>query len=139
MAITTTQSNLPTIQRLKYEDYARATGWQPAVQALVNSLNLFMTPVYDILNGGVTYTNLTVPQTYTKFITAAATTTFSFVSPLKIQPSAVLLGNCWTGIPSTHPAVALQVFWHLAGNTIIVDNIVGLTAGTQYTVVLVIL
>ena len=135
----TSQSNLPTLQRLKYEDYARYPDWKQATQALVNSLNLFMTPVYDILNGGVTYMNLTVPQTYTKVITAASPTTFSFVNPLAIQPSAVILGNCWTGIPSTHPAVALQVYWHSSGGTILVDDIIGLTAGTQYTVVLVIL
>lgn len=139
MAISTVQSNLPTIQRLKYEDYARYGGWQQALQALVNSLNLFMTPVYDILNGGVTYVNLTVPQTYTNVIIAATTTTFSFVNPLQIQPSAVIIGNCWNGISSTHPAVALQVYWHYSGNTIIVDQIVGLTAGTQYTITLVIL
>lgn len=139
MAITTKQSNLPTIQRLKYEDYSRATNWQQAMQALVNSLNLFMTPVYDILNGGVTYMNLAVPQTYTKVITAASPTTFSFVNPLPIQPQAVIVGNCWSGIPSTHPAVALQVYWHYSGNSIVVDNIVGLTSGTQYTIVLVIL
>src|SRR5262249_42065882 len=123
MSTITTQSNLPTIQRLKYEDYARATSWQTAMQSLVNSLNLFMTPVYDILNGGVTYENLTVPQTFSKVITAASPTTFSFVNPLRRQPQAVILGNCWTGITSTHPAVALQVFWHYSGNTIIVDDI----------------
>lgn len=135
----TQQSNLPTIQRLKYEDFARATTWQQGIQLLVNALNLFMTPVYDILNGGVTYSNLTIPQTYTTVITAAATTTFTFINPLSIQPKAVIVGNCWTGLQSTHPAVALQVFWHYTGNTIIIDNIVGLTPATEYTVVLVIL
>ncbi len=134
-----TQSNLPTIQRLKYEDYARATDWKEGMQLLVNSLNLYITPVYDILNGGITYMNLTVPQTYQKVITAAATTTFSFVNPLRQQPQAVLIGNCWSGIPTTHPAVALQPYWHYTGNTIIIDNIVGLTSGTQYTILLVIL
>lgn len=135
----TTQSNLPSIQRLKYEDYARAGNWQQAIQSLVNALNLFMTPVYDILNGGVSYPNLTVPQIYEKVITASATTTFTLVNPLSIQPSAVVVGNCWTGLQSTHPAVALQVYWHITGNTIIIDNIIGLTAGTQYHVTLVIL
>lgn len=135
----TTQSNLPTIQRLKYEDYARSSNWQDAFKALVNSLNLFMTPVYNILNGGVTYQNLTIPQTFTKVITAATTTTFSITNPLPINPSAVIIGNCWTSIPSSHPAVALQVYWHVSGSTIIIDNIVGLTSGIQYTITLVIL
>jgi hypothetical protein len=133
------QSNLPTVQRLKYEDYARSGTWQEAMQGLVNSLNLFMTPVYDILNGGVTYSNLTAPQRYTTVVTAGATTTFSFVNPLPIQPEAVLIGNVWSGIRSNHPAVALQVYWHIQGNTVVVDNIVGLTSGTQYSITLVIL
>ena len=133
------QSNLPTIQRLKYEDYARAGTWQQAFQSLVSSLNLFMNPVYDILNGGVTYTNLTIPQTYDKVITAGATTTFSLVNPLSIQPKAVIVGNCWTGLQSTHPTDPLQVYWHYTGNTIVIDNIVGLTDGVQYTITLVIL
>lgn len=132
------QSNLPSIQRLKFEDYARQTDWKQAFEALVASLNLFMTPTYNILNGGIGYMNLQIPQIYQTVITAAATTTFSFVNPLSIQPKAVLLGNCWTGLQSTHPAVALQVYWHYTGNTIQIDNIVGLTAGTQYNLTLVV-
>lgn len=137
--MSTSQSNLPTIQRFKYEDYARATDWQQAFQLLINSLNLFVTPVYNILNSGITYMNLQVPQLFTKVVTAGSTTTFSFVNPLAIQPSAVLLGNVWTGIPSTHPASACSVFWHYTNNTIQIDNIIGLTSGTQYTIVLVVL
>lgn len=132
-------SNLPTIQRLKFEDYAREATWQEAFRSLVETLNLFIPPVYDILNGGVGYRNIIAPQIYIKSVTAAATTTFSFVNPLAIQPSAVIIGNLWSGIPSTHPAVAVQVYWHYSGNSIIVDNVVGLTAGTAYTLTLVVL
>lgn len=133
------QSNLPTIQRLKYEDYARQPDWKQAFEALVASLNLYMTPVYNILNGGIGYMNLQIPQIVTQVITAGATTTFSFVNPLTTAPQAVILGNCWTGLLSTHPAVALQVYWHYTGTTVIIDNIVGLTAGTSYNLTLVVL
>lgn len=132
-------SNLPTIQRLKYEDYARAGTWQEGFRALIETLNLFIPPVYDILNGGVGYKNLLAPQLYTAIVTGAATTTFSFVNPLGIQPSAVLVGNVWTGVRSTHPAAAVQVFWHYSGNSIIVDNVTGLIAGTVYSLTLVVL
>lgn len=132
-------SNLPSVQRLKYEDFVRSNDWKQGMQSLVNTLNLFMTPTYDILNGGVTYSNLTAPQIYQTQVTGSTPTTFTFVNPIKFQPRAVLIGNCWSGIPTTHPAVALQPYWHIEGNTIVMDNIVGLTAGTQYTVVLVIL
>lgn len=132
------QSNLPTIQRLKFEDYANSTDWKEAFQKLIQSLNLFMTPVYNILNGGVTYQNLTVPQTFTKVITGAATTTFTFVNPLAIAPSSVVVGNVWTGIPSTHPATAVQVFWHPNAGNIVIDNVLGLTVGTIYSLTLVV-
>ena len=133
------QSNLPSIQRLKYEDYVHSTDWKQALQALISALNLFINPVYNILNGGVTYMNLTIPQVFTKVITAATATTFSFVNPLPIPPQAVLIGNVWTSIPSSHPTGSVSVFWHYTGGSIIIDNIIGLSSGTQYTVVLVIL
>lgn len=138
------QSNLPTIQRLKYEDYARQPNWQAAFQALINTLNLFITPVYNILNAGIGYMNLVLPQIYTVTITAAADplTTFTFTNPLSIQPSAVMVGNVWSGVPSNHPSGgidACQVFWHFTQDTIIVDNITGLNPGVQYTITLVVL
>src|ERR1700691_367790 len=104
------QSNLPTVTRLKYEDYADAKDWQTALQQLINSLNLFIGPVYTILNGQVTYQNLTLPQLYSQNIVATATTQFNFVNPLIIQPSAVILGNCYI-VPNQnqHPTVATQV------------------------------
>lgn len=132
-------SNLPTIQRLKYEDYSKEQNWQDAVRALVESLNLFMPQVYNILNGGIGTQNAIAPKIFTKVITAAATTTYTFVNPLVIQPSAVLIGNVWTGLRSTHPVAALQVYWHYSGNTIFIDNIVGLVAGTIYSVTLVVI
>lgn len=138
MAITT-PSNLPTVQRLKFEDFSRAKDWQEGMQLLINSLNLFITPTYNMMNGGIAYQNLQAPQIYTKTITASATTTFTLVNPLVIAPSAVLIGNCWSGIPTTHPAVALQVYWHYANNLITIDNIVGLTAATTYQITLVVL
>ena len=134
-----TPSMLPQVQRLRWEDYADATGWQTAMQALINNLNLFITPTYNVLNGQVGYQNIVAPQLFTKVITGASPTTFTFVNPLSIAPSAVIVGNCWTGIPSTHPAVALQVFWHYTGGNIVIDNVVGLTTGTVYSVTLVIL
>lgn len=134
-----TNSNLPTIQRLKYEDYSKEATWQDAFRSLIETLNLFIPQTYNILNGGIGTQNAIAPQIFTKVITAAATTTFTFVNPLTIQPSAVLIGNVWTGIRSTHPAAALQVYWHYSGNTIYVDNIVGLVAGTIYSVTLVVL
>ena len=134
------QSNLPTVTRLKYEDYADAKDWQTALQQLINALNLFIGPVYTLLNGQVTYQNLTIPQLYSQKIVGASPTIFNFVNPLIIQPSAVILGNVYiVPNPNQHPAVATQVYWHCSQNIIYVDDIVGLTPGINYFVELVIL
>lgn len=132
-------SNLPTSRTLKFEDFPGAEPW--AAQ-FIQALNLFIDPVYQILNGGVTYQNLTVPQLYTKTITtpAAGSVTFNFTSPIKIAPTAVLLGNVYQGTStSVHPTSPAVVYWHFSQGSIYVDNITNLTASTQYTVTLVVL
>lgn len=134
------QSNLPTVQRFKYEDYADAKDWQTALQQFISALNLFVNPVYTILNGQVTYQNLTVPQLYSQMITAATPTTFNFINPLIIQPSAILLGNVYVAPNfNVHPTVVVQPMWHCSQNTIYIDDIIGLTPGTKYFIQLVIL
>jgi len=132
-------SNLPTNRTLKFEDFPGAEKW---FAQFLQSLNLFMDPVYQILNGGVNYQNLTVPQLFTKTITtpASGSVTFNFTSPIRIAPSAVLLGNVYQGSsPSTHPSSPAVVYWHYSQGTIYVDNITNLTTSTTYTVTLVVL
>lgn len=132
-------SNLPTNQEFKFENYPGAEEW---FGQFLRSLNLFTTSVYGILNGGVTYQNLTAPKIFVKTITtpAAGAVTFNFVNPLRIQPSAVLLGNVYVnGQPSSHPASASCVYWHESQNSIYVDDIPNLTASTTYVITLVVL
>lgn len=132
-------SNLPTNQEFKFENYPGAEQW---FQQFLNSLNLFTTAVYQILNGGVTYQNLTVPKTLTRTVTTPASgpVTFSFTNPLRIQPQAVLLGNVYVnGNPSSHPTDASCVYWHLSQGSIYVDDIPNLTASTTYVITLVVL
>ena len=132
-------NNLPSIQRLKYEDYADAKSWQDAMQGLISSLNLFISPVYQIINGDIGYQNLAVPKTFTQVITASTTTTFNFTNPLHMNATAVILGNVYIGTKrDSHPAVVCQVMWHQAGPTIFIDNVIGLTSGVSYTLSLVI-
>lgn len=132
-------SNLPTVYNFKFEDYPGAPQW---FGQFLSSLYLFVNPVYQILNGGVTYQNLQVPQTYTATVTAPASgsTTFNFKNPLSITPTAVLLGNVYvSGTPSTHPTNPAQIYWHFSQGTIYVDNITNLTASTKYVISLVVL
>ncbi len=132
-------SNLPTSQDFKYENFQGAPEW--FAQFLV-SLNLFVGPVYNILNGGVNYQNLTIPKLFTKVFTTPATgfVTFNFPNPLRINPSVVLIGNLYEGTnTSVHPIDSTMAYWHLSQNVIYIDDIPNLTAATTYTTTLAIL
>ncbi len=139
MAVSVNTSNLPTTRLFRFEDFPGAPKW---FSEFLSALNLFVGPVYQILNGGVTYQNLTIPQLYTTTITAPASgsVTFNFTNPLKIVPSAVLLGNVYvSGQPSSHPISASCVFWHFSQGTIYIDNIPNLTTSITYVLTLAVL
>ena len=125
-------SNLPTVQRFKFEDYSGAPKW---FEQFLNTLNLFVTAVYNIINGGITYANLGVIQPFTFVFTPGSTIGFKFANPLIQAPTNVIIGNVYVGTQlQNHPAVATQLYWHYSQGYIFVDNIVGLTAGVNYTV-----
>lgn len=125
-------SNLPTVQRVKFEDYKEAPGW---FGEFLNTLNLFMSAVYSIINRGITYSNLGVIQPYTFSFTPGATIGFKFSNPLIVAPTNVIIGNVYEGNKlQVHPLVATQLYWHYSQGFIFVDSIVGLTSGVQYTV-----
>lgn len=133
------QSNLPTNRTFKFEDFPDAEKW---FAQFLQALNLFVSPVYDLLNGGITYQNLMIPKTYTQVVTtpAAGSVTFNFTNPLRLNPTAVLIGNIYENQkPSTHPSSATSVYWHASQGSIYVDNIPNLTASTTYVITLVVL
>ena len=132
-------SNLPTIRRFKFEDYEGAPKW---FEMFLQGLNLYVDPVYQMLSGNINYSNLVAPQLFTKIITAPASgnVTFNFTNPLKIVPSAVVLGNVYVqGNPSSHPANPVSVYWHYSQGTINIDQVTNLTASIAYVITLVIL
>lgn len=125
-------SNLPTVQRFKYEDYKDAPGW---FSQFLITLNLFVNSVYNIINRGITYANLGVIQPFTFQYTPGTTANFSFTNPLIVDPTNVIIGNVYQANNLTiHPAVVTQLYWHYSQGKIFVDSIVGLTAGTTYQI-----
>ena len=124
-------SNLPTIQRIKYEDYKDAPAW---FAQFLTTLNLFMTAVYNIINRGITYANLSVIAPFSFQFVQGSTTGFQFSNPISINPNNVIVGNVYeTGNVTAHPSGAVTLFWHYTNGSIVVDSIVGLTAGVNYT------
>lgn len=125
-------TNLPTVRRFKVEDYPDS----PAYFAnFLGNLNLYTDPIFQVLDGNLGYQNVIAPQIITKTITAPASgsTTFNFTNPLSIMPRAVIVGQVYeVGKPTAHPAVTVQVMWHLSQGVIYIDNVIGLTASTSY-------
>lgn len=126
-------SNLPSIQRIKFEDLKGAPEW---FARFLDTLNLFMTAAYNIFNRGVTYANLAVIQPFQFQYTPGSTIGFKFSNPIVGIPNSVILGNVYEGNNlQAHPLVVTQVYWHYSQGFVFIDNIIGLTAGTKYTVV----
>lgn len=125
-------SNLPSIQRVKYEDYKDAPGW---FAQFLNTLNLFMTGIYNIVNGGITYNNLGVCKPFSFTFTRGSTIGFTFSNPLIIPPNNVILGNVYeTGDTRQHPTQTTTIYWHFSQGKIFVDDIIGLTDGVTYVI-----
>lgn len=125
-------SNLPSIQRIKFEDYKDAPKW---FSDFLNTLNLFMSATYDIENRGITYANLGVIQPTVFSYTPGSTIGFKFSNPLTVPPKNVIIGNVYEGNRlQAHPTVVVQLNWHYSQGFIFVDDIIGLTTGVQYTV-----
>lgn len=125
-------SNLPSIQRVKYEDYKDAPGW---FAQFLNTLNLYLTATYNIFNKGITYSNLGVLQPFIFSFTPGSTLGFKFSNPLTVSPTNVIIGNIYEGNQlQVHPLVVTQITWHYSQGFIFVDDIIGATPGVQYTV-----
>lgn len=124
-------SNLPTIQRIKYEDYKDAPSW---FAQFLMTLNLFINAIYNIVNRGITYSNLAVIAPFTFQYVQGSTTGFRFTNPITVAPTTVIVGNVYeTGDLTAHPIGAITLFWHYTNSSIVVDSIVGLTVGVNYT------
>lgn len=124
-------SNLPTIQQIKYEDYKDAPAW---FAQFLMTLNLFLTAVYNIINRGITYSNLAVIAPFTFQFVSGSTTGFKFINPTTQIPTNVIVGNVYqTGNTTVHPTGAITLFWHYTNGFIVVDSIIGLTSGVNYT------
>lgn len=125
-------SNLPTIQRVKYEDYKDAPSW---FGQFLSTLNLFMTAMYNIVNKGITYSNLSVIAPVSFQFTPGTTTNFTFSNPLSIVPNNVIVGNVYiNGNLASHPSGAVTLYWHYSQGSIFVDSILGLTNGITYVI-----
>ena len=125
-------NNLPPVWRFDFGDYA-ALG--SVFQKFLSNLNLFTLATYNALNGGIGFANMQ-RAVYKTSVTGATTTTLSFVNPLSIAPSGVVLaGIALKSAPLTPITTAVSVAnWFYDGKNINILSIPGLTSGSVYTI-----
>ena len=127
-------SNLPPVWRFDFGDYS-ALG--PIFQKFLANLNLFTLAIYNLVNGGIGFSNMQ-RTVYSVTVTAGATTPLVFVNPLTIAPSGVAVVQVLLkGKTSTAIANAVSAAnWFYDGKNINILNIAGLTNGSSYQIYL---
>ena len=127
-----TPNNLPPIWRFDFGDYTQLGS---TFEKFLSNLNLYTLAIYNIVNGGISFSNMQ-RRVYSTTVLAATTTPMSFVNPLTIAPSSVsvvkiyLPGNNNTAIANAVSAAN----WFFDGQKINILNITGLTAGLTYQI-----
>lgn len=125
-------SNLPPVWRFDFGDY---TALGSVFQKFLSNLNLFTLAIYNLVNGGIGFANLQ-RSIYTTTILAGATTPVSFVNPLAIPPSGVILVKILlNGSASVALTSSVSVAnWFYDGRNINILDVVGLTSGSSYQI-----
>lgn len=125
-------SNLPPVWRFDFSDYSSLG---TVFQKFLANLNLFTLAIYNLVNGGIGFSNMQ-RTIYTVTVLAGTTTSISFVNPLSITPSGInlvqvlLRGNTNTTIANAVTASN----WFYDGKNINILNIAGLTSGSTYQI-----
>lgn len=125
---------LPQIFRFDFGDYI---SMGDTFQKFLGNLNLFTLSIYNLMNGGVGFSNMQ-RALYRTTVTAGTTTPITFVNPLTITPSGVqvvqVLKQGATNVAITSAVTAAN--WFYDGRNVNVLEITGLTSGSTYNIVL---
>lgn len=123
-------NNLPPIWRFDFGDYSSLGS---TFQKFLANINLFTLSVYNLLNGGIGFPNLQRVIYRTTFI-GTSPATLSFVNPLPIAPSGVVLVKILeNGGLNTAVGVSFAN-WVYDGVNINILDIPGLNVGFTYQV-----
>lgn len=129
----------PSIQRFYSDDYKESPDWFK--KTFLNTLNLFVFPVYNALNKNLTVLSNLNQGYATISLTGSVTptnNTASFLNPIQGDPAGVVVVNVQiTGVSvPTYPSSAIQVFWSFDGTSIQVGAITGLANSINYSLTL---
>lgn len=129
----------PSIQRLYSDDYKEAPTWFKS--RFLNTLNLFVFPVYNALNKNLTVGENLNQAYVTISVVGSSTPTdnvASFLNPIQGNPTGVTAVNVVivsTPTP-TYPTAAVQVFWSFDGTSIQIGAVTGLSDDVLYDIAL---
>jgi hypothetical protein len=129
----------PSIQRFYSDDYKEAPTWFKST--FLNTLNLFVFPVYNAVNKNLTVADNLNQGYETITITGNSTPTnnvASFLNPIQGDPTGVTVVNVQvidTPTP-TFPSAAIQAFFTFDGTSINIGSITGLSNGVNYQITL---
>ncbi len=131
---------LPSLQRFQKQNYADAPPWFARFLA---DLSGFTETVWNIMNKNLTPADNLDAQVYaTTFLAGAtaASNAFTFQTNLKHTVSAVIVGQVTDQAAYSAPlSSAVGVTWSVAGTTVSISGVSGLTAGQTYRLVLLLL
>lgn len=127
---------LNTINRIRREDLPKAPEW---IDPIINILNNFIEQVYSAFNKDITFSEnincqiKTVLIKYTDF-------PYKFNCTLKVKPSCVFLGKVEKK-SGAHETItnATSIDWLYDAGNIVVYNIAGIDATSQYYVTMLII
>ena len=124
---------LPSTWRWDFGDY---TQLGPTFQKFLSNLNIFALAVYNLLNGGIGFSNLQRNVYVTTVTGGASITSLTFSNPLTIPPSGltvVQIGLTSGAALSLMGAIGVAN-WFYDGKNINIVNITGLSAGISYKI-----
>lgn len=129
----------PSIQRFYSDDYKEAPTWFKST--FLNTLNLFVFPVYNAVNKNLTVDDNLNQAYQTISLTGSSTptnNTASFLNPIQGTPTGISVINVQiTGVPTQeYPTAAVQAFFTFDGTSIQIGSITGLSDGVLYTITL---
>ena len=126
-----------TSRKFNPSDYKTAPTWFNG--RFLSQLNLFTDPVYLALSNGLSFIQNFNCQYYTITFTAQATAAgnaFKFQSTISGQPIEVIKAQCVVTGNLSSPLAPVDFSWYATGGVVYVTSVSGLTAGTNYTLVL---
>jgi hypothetical protein len=129
----------PSIQRFYSDDYKESPDWFK--KTFLNTLNLFVFPVYNAMNKNLTVAQNLNQAYVTISLTGSSTATnnvTSFLNPIQGDPTGVTVVNVQiTGTSTpTFPTSAIQVYSSFDGSSISIGSITGLADTVNYSITL---